>query len=138
MTEQTGPPLDPEQTRQVVAMAMELAREGRTEMLADLVDHGLPVDVFDHAGNTVLMLAAYHGHPETVSALLERGADVDRRNDRDQSPVAGALFKGEDEVVRLLVAAGADLDAGTPSARATAQLFGQQHLIEHEEASGRG
>lgn len=138
MTEQTGPPLDPEQTRQVVAMAMELAREGRTEMLVDLVDHGLPVDVFDEAGNTVLMLAAYHGHPETVAALLERGADVDRRNDRDQSPVAGALFKGEDEVVRLLVDAGADLDAGSPSGRATAQLFGQQHLIEPEEVAGRG
>ena len=49
MTEHEGPPLDPGQPRQVVAMATELAREGRTEMLADLVDHGLPVDVFDHA-----------------------------------------------------------------------------------------
>jgi hypothetical protein len=52
MTEHEGPPLDPEQPRQVVAMATELAREGRTEMLADLAhlaDHGLPVDVFDHA-----------------------------------------------------------------------------------------
>jgi hypothetical protein len=52
MTEHEGPPLDPEQPRQVVAMATELAREGRAEMLADLVDlvdHGLSVDVFDHA-----------------------------------------------------------------------------------------
>ena len=48
MTQHEGPPLDPEQPRQVVATATELAREGRTEMLADLVDHGLPVDVFDH------------------------------------------------------------------------------------------
>jgi len=39
MTDQTGPPLDPEQTPQVVATAMELARQGRTEMLADLADH---------------------------------------------------------------------------------------------------
>ncbi len=50
MTEQTGPPLDPEQTRQVVAMAMELARQGRTEMLADLVDHrDSRSTVFEHA-----------------------------------------------------------------------------------------
>jgi len=47
--------------------------------------------------------------------------------------VAGAMFKGEDEVVRVLVAAGADLDAGSPTARATAQLFGQQHLIDGED-----
>ncbi|MCU1537980.1 MAG: Ankyrin repeat protein [Humibacillus sp.] len=130
MTEQTGPPLTPEQTQQVIAMALTLAREGGTEMLADLVDHGLPADVVDDAGNTALMLAAYHGHPATVAALLDRGADVDRRNARDQSPVAGALFKGEDEVVRLLVAAGADLDAGSPSGRATAAMFGQLHLLD--------
>jgi uncharacterized protein len=49
MTEHEGPPLDTGQPRQVVAMATELAREGRTDMLADLIDHGLPVDVFDHA-----------------------------------------------------------------------------------------
>ena len=32
---------------------------------------------------------------------------------------------GEDAVVRVLVAAGADLDAGTPSARAAAEMFGR-------------
>ena len=75
------------------------------------------------------MLAAYHGHAATVAMLLERRADVDRRNHRDQAPVAGALFKGEDEVVRLLLDAGADLDAGTPSGRATAEMFGRQDLL---------
>ena len=45
MTDQTGPPLDPEQTPQVVATAMELARQGRTEMLADLAD------LLDHRRN---------------------------------------------------------------------------------------
>ena len=43
--------------------------------------------------------------------------------------MAGALFKGEDEVVRLLLDAGADLDAGTPSGRATAEMFGRQDLL---------
>ncbi|MEO7449203.1 MAG: ankyrin repeat domain-containing protein [Humibacillus sp.] len=135
MTEQTGPPLTPEQTQQVVARAPTLAREGGTEMLADLLDHGLPADVLDEAGNTALMLAAHHGHPATVAAHIEHGADVDRRNDRDQSPLAGALFKGEEEVVRLLVAAGADFDTGSPSARATA-MFDQLHLIRAEGDRG--
>ncbi|HET8988842.1 MAG TPA: hypothetical protein VFN43_10055 [Humibacillus sp.] len=36
MTEQTGPPLDQEQPRPVVAMTLELAREDRT---AGLVEH---------------------------------------------------------------------------------------------------
>lgn len=110
-------------------MTMDLAREGKTRELLEFLDHGLAVDTRDAQGNTALMLAAYHGHAATVGALIARGADVDLRNERDQAPVAGALFKGEEEVVRLLVNAGADLDAGTPSARVTAQMFGQHHLI---------
>lgn len=123
-------PLSEEQAAKIVAMAADLARQGRTAELLEFVDHGLPVDSQDGEGNTALMLAAYHGHPETVRALVERGADVDLRNNRDQSPIAGALFKGEDEVVTVLLAAGADLDAGTPSARAAAEMFGRAHLLE--------
>lgn len=124
-----GRPLTAEETARVVELAQHFAREGMTTELAGFVDHGLPADVVDHDGNSLLMLAAYHGHAETVTMLLDRGADVDRRNARDQSPVAGALFKGEDAVVRALVAAGADLDAGTPTGRATALMFERQDLL---------
>lgn len=123
-------PLSAEHQQRVVAIAMDLAREGRTEELEEFLDHGLPVDTADADGNTLLMLAAYRGRLDTVEALLARGADVDRRNDRDQSIVAGALFKGEDAVVRRLVASGADLDAGTPSAREAARMFGRTGLLE--------
>lgn len=123
------PGLTPEQTARVVEIAMDLARTGETAELVEFIDHGLPVDQVDHAGNSLLMLAAYHDHGDTVSALVERGADVDLRNAQDQSPVAGALFKGHDEVVGILVAAGADLDAGTPTARDAARMFGRTHLL---------
>ncbi|MFE4452289.1 ankyrin repeat domain-containing protein [Streptomyces sp. NPDC056796] len=122
-------PLSQEQTVQLVGIVADLARQGRTEEILEFLDHGLPVDVQDPGGNTALMLAAYHGHTATVRALVGRGADVDLRNARDQSPVAGALFKGEDAIVRALVEAGADLDAGTPSARATAEMFGRTALL---------
>ena len=121
--------LSAEQTARVVALAMDLAREGRTEELLEFLDHGMPADTRDEQGNTLLMLAAYHGHEAAVRALLDRGADADLRNDRDQAPVAGALFKGEEGIVAVLVAAGADLDAGTPTARATAEMFGRSGLL---------
>lgn len=121
--------LNEDQTTQVIALAMDLARDDKSAELADFLDHGLDLDVQDAGGNTLLMLAAYKGNASTVSMLLARGANVNLRNDRDQSPLAGALFKGEDAVVTLLVAAGADLDAGTPSARATAAMFGREHLL---------
>ena len=128
------PSITAQQQERVVAIAMDFAREGRTTELLDFLDHGLSIDIADPDGNTLLMLAAYHGQAETVDALVARGADVDLRNARDQAPVAGALFKGEAEVVRTLVAAGADLDCGTPTARAAATMFGQQHLIDGREA----
>jgi ankyrin repeat protein len=122
MSETEGPSED------VVELAhqlMDLAREGAAETLLAYVDAGVPVNLTDAAGNTLLMLAAYHGHPALVSGLAERGADVDRLNDRGQSPLAGAVFKGEDEVVATLLAHGADPDAGSPTARATAEMFGR-------------
>ena len=107
----------------------DLAREGETERLETYVEAGVPVDLTDASGNTLLMLAAYHGHSETVTVLAGRGADANRLNDRGQSPLAGAVFKGEVDVVSALLRGGADPDAGTPSARETAQMFGQGELF---------
>lgn len=122
--------LTPEQTARVIEIAMDFAREGRTTELLEFIEHGVPANTVDQEGNSLLMLAAYRGHPQTVSALLRAGADPNLRNNRDQSTLAGAIFKGEEEVARLLLAAGADPDAGTPSARQTAAMFGQNHLLD--------
>jgi len=117
---------------EVVALANRLldgARRGDTELVAAYVDAGVPVDLAGEAGDTLLMLAAYHGHPETVQALVDRGADPNLANAKGQTPLAGAVFKGFVDVVRVLAANGADPDAGTPSARAAAQMFDRQDLL---------
>ena len=108
----------------------DMARSGDASTLAAYLDAGVPVNLTNGAGDTLVMLAAYHGHPETVRALIERGADVNRPNDRGQTPLAGAVFKGEDDVVDLLVAAGADPAAGQPSATDTARMFGRAGYLE--------
>lgn len=102
----------------------DLARAG-ADLLLEFVDAGVPADHADADGNTLLMLAAYHGHADLVRGLAERGADVNRLNARGQSPLAGVVFKGFDDVVAALLERGADPDAGTPSARATAEMFGR-------------
>ena len=117
---------DPEGgTRLEPQQIFDLARQG-ADVLLDLVDAGLPVDLADEAGNTLLMLAAYHGHVDLTAGLAERGADVNRLNGKNQAPLAGAIFKDEADVIRVLIEHGADPDAGTPSARATAQMFGRE------------
>jgi len=115
-------PIDPG----VIALAakvFDLAREGDTEQLTAYLDAGVPANLTNDKGDTLLILAAYRGHTDAVVALLERGADHSRANDRGQTPLAAAVFKQSADTVRALLAAGADPDAGSPSARATAQFF---------------
>lgn len=120
---------DPEVV-ELATKVFDLARQGEVEALAAYVDAGVPANLTNDRGDTLVMLAAYHGHAPVVEALIARGADADRANDRGQTPLAGAVFKGEDAVIRALLAGGADPAAGTPSAMDTARMFGKTELVE--------
>ncbi|MFC5958771.1 ankyrin repeat domain-containing protein [Streptomyces pratens] len=120
---------DPEVV-ELATKIFDMARSGRTEELVAYVDAGVPANLTNDRGDSLVMLAAYHGHADAVRALLERGADVDRINDRGQSPLAGAAFKGDTEVVKALLQGGADPAAGTPSAVDTARMFARAELLE--------
>ena len=115
-------PIDPG-VIELAARVFDLARFGHTEELAAYVDAGVPVDLTNEKGDTLLILAAYHDHPDTVAALLARGADHGRANDRGQTALAAAVFRRSEAGVRTLLDAGADPDAGGPSARETAAFF---------------
>ncbi|WP_342750016.1 ATP-binding protein [Actinomadura mexicana] len=114
---------------ELAARLFEMARAGDTQGILSHVDDGVPVNLSDHRGETLLMLAACHGHPETVRALAMRGADPDRADDRGHRPLTSAVFKRETEVVRVLLEAGADPRAGSPSAADTARLVGDTELL---------
>ncbi|WP_030551998.1 ankyrin repeat domain-containing protein [Streptomyces exfoliatus] len=120
---------DPE-VIELASKVFDLARTGDADTLAAYLDAGVPANLTNEKGDSLVMLAAYHGHAAAVSALLARGADVDRANDRGQTPLAGAVFKGEDAVIRALLDGGANPEAGTPSAVDTARMFGKAELLE--------
>lgn len=114
----------PDDAVQFAQRLLDAARSGDTSFVTSAIDQGVPVDLTSAAGDTLLMLAAYHGHADLVDALAQRGADVNRQNDRGQTPLAGAVFKRHTQVIEQLLKHGADIDAGAPTARATAQMFG--------------
>ena len=107
----------------------DLAREGRAEELAAYVDAGVPVDLTNDKGDTLLLLAAYAPSPPTVRALLERGADPDGVNERGQTALAAAAFRSSAEAVEALLAAGADPLRGSPDAVATARFFDLPDMV---------
>jgi ankyrin repeat protein len=115
-------PIDPG-VIELAGRVFDLARGGHADELAAYVDAGVPVNLTNDKGDTLLLLAAYHGHPRAVAALLARGADHTRVNDRGQTALAAAVFRRSADVVTLLLDAGADPDVGGQSARATAVFF---------------
>jgi ankyrin repeat protein len=116
----------------------DYARAGSTAELLQYVQAGIPPNLTNSAGDTLLMLASYHGHAETVSSLLAAGADPNIINGRGQSPIAGAVFKGYDEVVRVLyegVGEGdsrvrADVRSGQPTAVDCARMFKRDEMLK--------
>ncbi len=122
-------PIDPG-VIELAGRVFDLARGGHCEELAAYLDAGVPVNLTNDKGDTLLILAAYHGHPQTVAALLDRGADHSRVNDRGQTALAAAVFRQSTEAVTSLLDAGADPDAGGPSARATAAFFELPAMVD--------
>ncbi|WP_127784339.1 ankyrin repeat domain-containing protein [Rhodococcus sp. X156] len=112
-----------EEELQFVQSLFEHAREGRTGPLTEALDAGVPVNLTNTKGDTLLILAAYHVHLDTVQALLERGADTSRVNDMGQTALAAAVFRQAEPIVTALLEAGADPEEGPKSAVAIAEFF---------------
>ncbi|KAH9895651.1 ankyrin [Cubamyces lactineus] len=119
----------PQETLDFAHRMFDAARDNNAELLLQAVDSGLPPNLTNHKGNTLLMLAAYSGHANLTKELLSRGADPNRTNDQGQSPLAGAVFKGHDDVVRILMDGGANPRLGTPTAIQTARLFKKDAVL---------
>jgi len=120
----------PAETLEFAQKIFDAARSGDSNLVLSAVDAGLPPNLTNAKGNTLLMLAAYAGHTDLTKGLLERGADPNRINDLGQSIVAGAVFKAHNDIVYALMGKGADPRQGTPNAIQAAQMFRQTELME--------
>jgi len=107
----------------------DLARTGATEQLAAAVEAGIPVNLTNEVGDSLLMLAAYHDHPDTVRMLLDHGADTARVNDRGQTALGAAVFRRAERSVGYLLAAGADPALGPRSALDIARFFDLPEML---------
>lgn len=113
----------------VLRSMFDLARAGDTGRLTEAIDAGIPVNLTNGSGDSLLILAAYHDHPDTVRALLERGADTARVNDRGQTALGAAVFRRSGRSVGLLLDAGADPALGPKSALDVARFFDLPDMV---------
>lgn len=115
---------------EVVEGVFTLAREGRTGPLGEMLDAGVPLDMLNGRGDSLLIVATYSQHVETVTELLTRGADTSVVNGMGQTAVACAVFRNNEVLLRALLEADADPDLGAHPAASIADQFGFPRMRE--------
>ncbi|MCG7433242.1 ankyrin repeat domain-containing protein [Kocuria indica] len=112
-----------------VSSLFDAARNGDTQLLSSALDAGVPVNLTNSKGDTMLNLAAYLEREETVAMLLARGADTERVSDMGFTALVCAVFRGNEPIARALLEAGAGQATGHQHAQDVARVFGQEHLL---------
>ena len=114
------------------AAVFDAARAGDAEALQAALEGGVPVDARNEAGDSLLMLAAYHCHAPASALLLERGADPNLANDKGQQPLAGVCWRGAVDIARALLERGAAVDGagGGMTPLMLAAMCGHKQVVE--------
>jgi ankyrin repeat protein len=108
---------------EVIDGVFGLARDGQTGPLGEMIDAGVPLNLRNGRGDTLLIVAAYSQHADTVSDLLRRGADTSIVNGMGQTAVACAVFRNDEVILRALLEAGANAELGAPTGVQIADQF---------------
>jgi uncharacterized protein len=114
--------------------ALDYARRGMTQDLKAMLDVGMPVNLCDHKGNSLIMLSSYNGNVETTQMLVNMNAQVDKKNDRGQTPLAGVCFKGYLDIVKILVHGGANIYENNGMGTTPimyASMFGNYEIVKY-------
>ncbi len=133
MSADASPPALDDETVAFAGRLFQYARMGHAAELAELFGQGLPANIRNDKGDSLLMLAAYNGQAETARVILEAGGDPELPNDRGQTPLAGAAFKGDVAIATLLLVHGAAVDGtgdGSRTALMTAAMFDRTEIVD--------
>jgi ankyrin repeat protein len=139
MTQPEARQMNDEEAAQFAEQVFDVARNGDAQMLERLLEKGLPPNLRNHNGDTLLMLATYHGHLDAARVLLQYKADPLIANDKNQLPMAGAAFKGNLPMVQLLIEEGAPVDGASADGRTAlmmAAMFNRTEMVEYLLAQG--
>jgi ankyrin repeat protein len=114
----------------VVEGVFALARDGLTASLREMIDAGVPVNLVNGRGDSLLIVTVYGQHRDTAQELLRRGADTAIVNSMGQTALACAVFRGDEAILLELLRAGADPDLGSHTGIQIADQFGLPRMRE--------
>lgn len=87
---------------------MRACKEGRLDIVDELLTLGVDLAVTNIDGCNALWLACYHGSPGLLQRLIDAGIEIDRQNGNGATCLMYVSSNGKAELVRLLLANGAD------------------------------
>ena len=93
---------------ETVKLAFKKVRNNKVDEVGALMDDGVPPDIRDESGNTLLAVACQNGHKRLTRAMLKRGADINSQNRRGQTPLHYCFAFGHLELGDYLISKGAD------------------------------
>lgn len=98
--------------RESECAAIALSHLPRTFVLFQverLLDRGVPVNVRDSSGNTILIIASQNGHKRVAKCALRRGADINAKNYKGNTPLHFCFTYGYgDTLGQYMISKGAD------------------------------
>ncbi len=87
---------------------MRAAKEGRLDVVDELLTWGVDVAVTNADGCNALWLACYSGSHAIIDRLLQAGIDIDRQNDSGATCLMYVASNSKPDLVKLLLERGAN------------------------------
>lgn len=87
---------------------MRACKEGRLDIVDELLTHGVDLAVSNIDGCNALWLACYNGHPGLLQRLIDAGIEIDRQNGNGATCLMYVSSNGKADLVKLLLTNGAD------------------------------
>jgi ankyrin repeat protein len=116
-------------------IAWNAAREGDVKTLTAYFEAGLPADIANDRGDTLLILAAYHRHADAVKVILDQEkTPVEARNKMGFTALTGAAYRGDLPIVKQLAEKGAKLDTANAKGQTPlmyAAMFGRTEVVKY-------
>ena len=110
-------------------MLFQAAEQNRVDVVAALLDRGVPVNVERPRGARPLHAAAYSGSADVVQLLIDRGAEIDPRDeDHDATPIYWAYWGRRPQCVELLAPHSRDVWTLVP----TGKIDRLREVLAHE------
>ena len=87
---------------------MRAAKEGRLDIVDELLSLGVDISVTNADGCNALWLACYNGSHAIIDRLIQAGIDIDRQNDTGATCLMYVASNSKPDLVSLLLERGAN------------------------------